>query len=156
MESTLNRTRKAALVIATGFGAGYFPRAPGTAGAVVGLPLGWGLSFLSPHTSLFILAMLTFLAFWASGVTERVLKKKDPSIVVIDEVIGMAVSMWNIEPAWSSIIALFFLFRLFDIWKPFPVKNMENLFKGGAGIVMDDVAAGIYANIFWRIGSSFF
>ena len=152
----MNHTERTALIISTAFGAGYFPGAPGTAGAVVGLPIGWALSFLSPVSSLAFLILFTFLGFWASGVTEKALSRKDPQIVVIDEVIGMAISMWAIEQTWISAAGLFFLFRLFDIWKPFPVKNMEDMFKGGTGIVMDDVMAGIYANILWRIGSSFF
>ncbi len=111
---------------------------------------------MGPLSSLFFLLGLIAVGFWASGTTEKTLGQKDPAIVVIDEVIGMAISMWAIEPSLTSAGVLFFLFRLFDIWKPFPVKNMEEMFKGGAGIVMDDVMAGIYANILWRTGSAFF
>lgn len=152
----MDKTQKVAIWISTGFGAGYFPKAPGTAGAAVGIPLGLILDLLSPVESFCGLVLLTLLGFWASGVAERTLKEKDPAVVVIDEVIGMAISMWAIEPSWLSVALLFFLFRLFDIWKPFPVKNMEEVFSGGIGIVMDDVMAGIYANILWRMGSSFF
>ena len=156
MEKTLNTLQKFSLAVSTGLGAGYCPGAPGTAGAAVGLLVGWLLSFLSPVCSFLTILVLVILGIWTSGITEKALGEKDPPIVVIDEVAGMAVSLWLIDPSWPSFVALFFLFRLFDIWKPFPVKNMEDMFPGGAGIMMDDVMAGLYANLIWRAGSFLF
>ncbi len=156
MKAPLNAMERCGLVIATGFGAGYCPGAPGTAGALLGLPIGWALSFINPAAALAVLASLTVLGFWAGDMAEQVLGQKDPSIVVIDEIAGMAVAMWAIQLTLVSVAVLFILFRLFDIWKPFPVKNMEDMFRGGIGIMMDDVMAGVYANILWRIGSSYF
>ncbi len=152
----MNGPQKCALIISIGLGAGYCPGVPGTAGAILGLLAGWLLSFMSPAGSLFMLFLLVILGIWVSDITERALDEKDPAIIVIDEIAGMAISTWCIDPGWLSFTVLFFLFRLFDIWKPFPVKNMEDVFPGGAGIMMDDVMAGIYANIIWRIGSFFF
>lgn len=151
-----NMVEKIALIFSTGFGLGYCPMAPGTAGSLLGILLGWAISFFDPAISFMLLLFFVVLASLAADITEKAMHYKDPSIVVIDEIVGMAISMWHIKFSWSSAIILFLLFRLFDIWKPFPVKQMEDLFKGGLGIVMDDVMAGIYSNIFWRLGSLFF
>ncbi len=156
MGKKLKNAQKLALVLATGFGTGYCPGAPGTAGAALGLVVGWLLGYLSPALSLFMILFLVMVGIWAGGVTEKTLGQKDPAIIVIDEIAGMTISVWHVDTGWTAFIVLFFLFRLFDIWKPFPVKNMEDMFPGGAGIMMDDVMAGIYANIIWRLGSLFF
>jgi len=153
VERRINLPEKAALIVATGLGAGYFPKAPGTAGSLVGIPVGWLLGLCSPPVSLAILLLLTCIGVASATITEDIVGEKDPGIVVIDEIIGMAVSMWNLQFHWSSALVLFFLFRLFDIWKPFPVKQIENTFRGGLGIVMDDVMAGIFTNVFFRLGS---
>jgi len=155
MDRQLTLSEKTALMVSTGLGTGYFPEAPGTAGSAVGIFLGWALSFLSPGAGLLIIIVIAIIGSWAGDITEMVLAEKDPGIVVIDEIVGMAISMWCIEPSWLSMAGLFLLFRLFDIWKPFPVRNMEEMFPGGIGIIMDDVLAGVYANILWRAGSSF-
>ena len=119
----------------------------------MGIPIGWILGLCSPLVSFVILFLLTCIGVVSAGIAEEVIGEKDPGIVVIDEIIGMAVSMWNLQFNWSSALVLFFLFRLFDIWKPFPVKQIENTFRGGFGIVMDDVMAGIFTNLFFRAGS---
>ncbi len=138
---------------ATGFGVGYTPKAPGTAGAILGIPLGIAINQMqSTGGSFLILLFLTVFSCVCAHVTERGLGFKDPQIVVIDEIIGMAVALWLLPGSITVILVQFVLFRLFDIYKPFPVKQMEEIFRGGAGIVMDDVMAGVLANILFRVG----
>ena len=142
--------------LATGFGSGLAPFAPGTAGTLVGIliclpliPLPWILRLL------LVLALLA-LSFYVSYQAEKIYKRKDDQRIVIDEIIGFQITMLPVEINVLSICAGFVLFRIFDIWKPFPVRNMQR-FPGGWGIVADDVAAGIYAGMvlwlltYWRI-----
>ncbi|HOG10926.1 MAG TPA: phosphatidylglycerophosphatase A, partial [Smithella sp.] len=142
--------------LATGFGSGLAPFAPGTAGTLVGIliclpliPLPWILRLL------LVLALLA-LSFYVSDQAEKIYKRKDDQRIVIDEIIGFQITMLPVEINVLSICAGFVLFRIFDIWKPFPVRNMQG-FPGGWGIVADDVAAGIYAGMvlwlltYWRI-----
>ncbi len=79
------------------------------------------------------------------------LGNKDPSQIVIDEVVGMAVALVGAPIELSLIIVAFLFFRFFDIWKPFPIKQIDRSFPGGWGIVLDDVAAGVMANLAWRL-----
>jgi phosphatidylglycerophosphatase A len=133
--------------IAACFGVGRAPVAPGTAGslAAVGAAAilvhhhGWGQAEF---------ALLSVLALapgvWASHVAAKELGKEDPSEIVIDEVIGQWVTLAGVTVYnWKSLLGAFLLFRLFDIWKPFPVRQAERL-PGGFGIVADDVLAGVY------------
>jgi len=142
--------------LATGFGSGLAPFAPGTAGTLVGIliclpliPLPWILRLL------LVLALLA-LSFYVSDQAEKIYKRKDDQRIVIDEIIGFQITMLPVPINVLSICAGFVLFRIFDIWKPFPVRNMQG-FPGGWGIVADDVAAGIYAGMvlwlltYWRI-----
>jgi len=145
-----------ALVLAGWFGCGKIPAARGTWAALAALFIAWEsieYSGLHPwHFGLLAVLMLP-VAVWSAGRAAHVLGKKDPSFVVIDEVVGQwitvaGVSVWN----WKSALAAFFLFRLFDIWKPIPVRQLERL-AGGAGIVADDVMAGVYgALVLWAGG----
>jgi phosphatidylglycerophosphatase A len=139
-----------ARLLATGLCTGYSPVAPGTAGSLLALILLWFL-----HPSDFILGscivILFFPGVWASTRVEReeVQKggKSDPSIVNVDEIVGMGLSVIFLPDAVSKawLIAGFLLFRVFDIFKPFPANRAQNL-PGGWGIMIDDVIAGIYAN----------
>jgi phosphatidylglycerophosphatase A len=142
---------KFAGIIATWFGCGYAPKAPGTAGSLAALVIAIllerlaPLQLLSPWTFAALALVLFAPAVWAAGVTARSTGLKDPQIVVVDEVIGMWIALAGAAtysiPAW---LAAFVLFRLFDMWKPFPVRQLEHL-PGGWGIVADDVMAGVYA-----------
>ena len=137
-----------AFLIATWFGCGHSPKAPGTAGSLAALAIGillheW-LGLAGWH--FLVLAAVLFLpAVWAAGVTARVKKLKDPQIVVVDEVIGQWIALAGARPLnWKSYLAALALFRLFDIFKPPPVRQLEAL-PGGLGINADDVMAGIFA-----------
>lgn len=159
-----------ALALAT-CGVGYFPIAPGTLGALVGVgvyitvwtwlyrllearALRGGLNLLFIFTPLaaamlLLIFLVTLLGVWAASRAEKVIQKKDPSIVVIDEVAGQMIALLSGPfwiQTWWSILTAFILFRLFDIWKPYPVRRLEAL-ESGLGIMADDVLAGIYALI---------
>jgi phosphatidylglycerophosphatase A len=147
-----------AIIIATWFGCGYFPWGPGTIGALAGLLIAMTLHFyLGAGRLALLVATLILLApaIWASTNTARIVAKLDPGIVVVDEVLGqwttlLGATVFN----WKALLAGFVLFRVFDIWKPWPVRQFEKL-PGGTGIVADDLAAGIYAALILYIGGRF-
>jgi phosphatidylglycerophosphatase A len=102
--------------------------------------------FLRTSALLIVIAAVTYLGIWAATRTERVTGRKDPGIVVVDEVAGQLIAFlfmpWD-SPAWMLVVA-FLLFRVFDIWKPYPIRRLESL-EAGLGIMADDVLAGVYA-----------
>jgi phosphatidylglycerophosphatase A len=134
-----------ARVLATWFGCGYAPKGPGTAGSLGALLVVWPLRNQPPwFFAALALAMLA-PAIWSAGSTALQVGKKDPQIVVIDEVAGQWIALAGaLAYSPAAWISAFVLFRAFDIWKPWPVRQLEKL-PGGTGIVMDDVMAGIYA-----------
>ena len=144
--------------MATWFGCGYSPIAPGTAGSLAALAIAWPLVHYAGWQPLWFLApvlALTGPAIWAAGVTARELQTKDPGLVVVDEVLGQWLTLTGANhlnlPAWIAALALF---RLFDIWKPPPVRQLEDL-PGGTGIVADDLMAGIYGAMILGVVSHF-
>ena len=139
-----------AIWIATAGGAGYFPIAPGTAGSVVGVAIVAGMARLplGRWPAIGVLALASLLLFaagvWAAGVAERFFSRTDPGQVVIDEVVGQMLTLLLMPHAtWKWLLAGFFLFRGFDIIKPFPARQAER-FPRGWGIMVDDVIAGSY------------
>lgn len=130
-------------IIATGFGTGFSPVAPGTAGSLLMLILVCLLSPFSPVLFIGILVLLFFLGVYTGGKLEAELGE-DPSRVVIDEIVGMGISLLFVPVSWKLFLLAFVLFRLFDIVKPEPVRSAEK-FDGGWGIMLDDVIAGVYA-----------
>ncbi|OFW21850.1 MAG: hypothetical protein A3H97_08240 [Acidobacteria bacterium RIFCSPLOWO2_02_FULL_65_29] len=140
--------RSVALAIATCCGVGYAPVAPGTFGSLAGLAL-W---FVLP-ASLFVQAAVIVLTFavgaWASGVAERHFGATDPGPAVVDEVMGMLVTMFMNPVGWVSVGSGFLLFRLFDIVKPYPANRLERLPRG-VGVMADDLMAAVYANVALR------
>jgi phosphatidylglycerophosphatase A len=142
---------KIVLILATCFGSGFLPLAPGTWGSLISLPFAVGAySFGFIYSSLFLALILT-LSIPISGAASIIFHREDPPPVVIDETAGIFVTLFLIPFSWTGIISGFILFRLFDILKPFPIGLIDKKIKGGAGIVLDDVMAGIYANIGLRI-----
>ncbi|HYW48384.1 MAG TPA: phosphatidylglycerophosphatase A [Bryobacteraceae bacterium] len=136
------------LLLATWFGCGYSPFAPGTAGSAAAVAIAYVLhrfaGFQPLHFAL-LAAALFLPAVWAAGVTARFLNIEDPSVVVVDEVIGQWIALAGAHSLnWKTWLSAFLLFRLFDIWKPPPVRQLESL-PGGLGINADDVMAGLYA-----------
>jgi len=133
------------MFIATGCYSGYLPKAPGTWGSLVGLALFFLLHTLSLEVYLAIVAGIFVIGTFAAGEAEKIMDRKDPGLVVIDEIVGMLITMIAI-PATPLAMALgFILFRIFDIWKPFPIRLIDQRFHGGLGIMLDDVVAGIYS-----------
>ena len=137
--------------LATGCYSGYLPIAPGTWGTLVAIPIFWLLGSLSPFVYLVTLVGFIFLSIWAADFGQIKFEREDPPQVVIDEIAGYLVTMAFFEPSLVTMIIGFFLFRLFDIIKPQPVAWFEKKFSGGVGIVLDDVMAGIYANLTLRL-----
>jgi phosphatidylglycerophosphatase A len=142
----MDRNEKIIKLLATGFGSGLAPFAPGTIGTLVGipicllcLPLIWPARFLC-------VIVLSALAIFISGRAEMIYQKKDDQRIVIDEIIGFQVAMLPVAITGLHLLVAFVLFRIFDIWKPFPIWNLQQL-PGGWGVVIDDVVAGIYAGV---------
>ena len=145
------------LFCATGAGAGYFPRMPGTMGTVVAIPFSLGLNRVATHRfllALFILIAAIVFAIWSADEAAKILKQKDPQRVVIDEIVGFLLANFLLPPSPAALLCSFFLFRFFDIAKVFPIDRIERL-PGGAGIVLDDVMAGFYALLCLRVISGF-
>ncbi len=143
----MNFKGKMILFFATGGYVGKIPFAPGTFGSMLGVVVCFALSRISLSVASVIAIALILLAVWASEFAERLLEKKDPGCVVIDEIAGMVVTLIGIPFNLVTAIGGFILFRLLDVVKPQPVRFFQDNLSGGGGVVMDDVAAGIIANI---------
>ncbi len=139
--------------MATAGGAGYAPVAPGTAGSAVGVAAFVLLAPFGTGPVLLAAAVLLAAGIWAADHAERIFERKDDGRIVIDEVVGqllalapLAALVPAVRPRNPWLLAAgFLLFRLFDIWKPGPVRLAERSFPGGAGVMLDDVVAGIFA-----------
>ena len=150
-----------ACLLATWFGSGLLPKAPGTWGSLAAVLCAWPLLLLGGRPLLAIASLLVVLAgFWAAERYSRAAAGEDPGEVVIDEVAGQWIALLplvtgSLSLADYALLALpaFIAFRLFDIWKPWPVGWLDRNLKGGLGIMMDDVAAGAYAALACLIGS---
>jgi phosphatidylglycerophosphatase A len=137
------------LALATALGVGYVPVAPGTFGSVAGLALWW----LLPHEGAVpILAVIVVFAlgWWGGGIAEQHFNRTDPGPVVIDEVLGMLITLLFNPVGWTGATLGFLLFRVADIVKPWPANRLEAL-HGGLGIMADDAAAAVYANLTLRV-----
>lgn len=132
-------------MLASVFGAGYAPVASGTVGSFVTVVAIWLLP-LTPLRIAVALVVAILVGIWAGSRVERVLGKKDPGVIVIDEVAGMLLSVILLPRTIPVLITAFLLFRLFDIWKPFPARESQAL-TGGVGVMVDDLIAGFYTLI---------
>ena len=140
------------MFIATGAGSGYLPKAPGTWGTLVGLLLWWPLAGLSLTAYLATVAVLFIVGVASAGSAEKILDRGDPGVVVIDEIVGVLIALAAVPLHPAAALAGFALFRLFDIAKPFPVGWLDRHLHGGLGIMLDDVAAGLYALLVLHLG----
>ena len=132
--------------IATALGAGLSPKAPGTAGSLVALLPWWFLLRDLPLGAYVAVLIAGFvLGVWACGVCDRRLGMHDQGALVWDEVIGIWITLFAAPPQWWWMVIGFALFRLFDIWKPWPVSWADRRVRGGLGVMLDDVVAGVYA-----------
>jgi len=139
------------ILFTTGFYSGYFPIASGTAGSFVGVVLYLLMNRFLPlpyyGTYYGIVTFVLFiLGILASSKAEIIFGKKDSGKIVIDEIVGFMVTMFAIPSTLKYVLAGFFLFRVFDIIKPFPIRRFEKL-EGGLGVMLDDFIAGIYVNL---------
>jgi phosphatidylglycerophosphatase A len=139
--------RDPVLFLAFGFGAGLAPKAPGTAGTLVALPLYLWLSQFSQPVYLAALILAILAGIWICGSASARLGTHDHPGIVWDEIAGYLVTMIPASGSWISLLAGFVLFRLFDIWKPWPIGIADRNISGGAGIMLDDLLAGIPAAV---------
>ncbi len=140
--------RQPAVLLATWFGAGYLPLAPGTWGSLAALPFAWGLTAWGGRPALAAASLLVFaVGWWAAGRYVRLSGQADPGSVVIDEVVGQWLVLLAAAPDLLTYALGFLLFRLFDIVKPWPVSWADRRVGGGLGVMFDDVLAGIYGLI---------
>ncbi|MEO5363720.1 MAG: phosphatidylglycerophosphatase A [Magnetococcus sp. DMHC-8] len=133
------------LEIATLLGAGRLPRAPGTWGSVATLPLCWWVQQAGLVVHLAVLMVVVLSGLWATAVACRVYARRDPPQVVVDEAAGMLVTTLLAPAGWPWLLAGLAAFRLFDIWKPWPVSWLDRELSSPWGVMADDVAAGLYA-----------
>lgn len=134
-------------LIAFGFGTGLAPKAPGTVGTLLGLPLFWLVITLAPDLpNQIILLIATFLlGIWACGRTGRALGVADHGGMVWDEIVAFALVLLFTPAGWLWMALAFALFRLFDILKPWPIRLADTHFKSGFGVMFDDLLAALYA-----------
>jgi phosphatidylglycerophosphatase A len=138
-----------ALALATVLGTGYAPVAPGTFGSAAGLIVWWLLP-ASPAVQLAAIVVVFALGSWSGSVAETHFKGTDPGPVVLDEVLGMLITLFMNPVGWAGAILGFLLFRVADIVKPYPANRLEAL-HGGFGIMADDAMAAVYSNIGLRV-----
>lgn len=134
--------------IACGFGVGLLPRAPGTAGTLLAFPFFWLLKDVSSTGFyLLIVAALFALGVWVGEKTNQALGVADHSGIVWDEVVAFLLVLFFTPVTWGWYLLAFLLFRLFDIWKPFPIRYFDRRLKNGWGVMFDDLLAGVYTVI---------
>ena len=143
------------MFIATGCFIGNLSVAPGTFGSILGLPLCFILAKIELTVALVVTIIFIFFAIMIAQEAEKILVEKDPGCIVLDEIAGLMVALIGLPFNIISVTAGFIIFRAFDIFKPYPIRYLEERLPGGVAVVMDDVAAGIYSNIVLRVGIFF-
>ena len=141
--------------LALGFGSGLSKKAPGSLGTLMAIPFFLLIQdLIQPLIILFIITMF-FVGIYVSNQTSSALKIKDPSCIVIDEIVGFLLLLIliqnQVETFFYPTLLAFILFRIFDIWKPFPINILEEKFEGGFGIMIDDIGAALYAYIIFLL-----
>jgi phosphatidylglycerophosphatase A len=128
-----------------GFGSGLAPKAPGTLGTLVGFPLFWLISIYAFPTQLIIITVLFLVGIYFCGVTGKALGVADHGGIVWDEIVAMMLVLAFTPNQWQWWLVAFLLFRLFDIWKPYPIRQCDAKLKNGFGVMFDDLLAALYA-----------
>lgn len=145
--------RRTVLFIASGAYTGYIPVASGTWGTLLAFPLFW---IFAPcrqvSTALYILSFVAAVLFaiWIAGRAETLLQEHDSHAIVIDEIVGYLAATLFMAPTWEHTLIAFVTFRVFDVLKPYPAGAIDRGMGGGAGVVLDDVVSGLYANLATR------
>lgn len=136
-----------AIFLATGFGVGYAPKAPGTLGSLIGVPFAIASQiYCESITEKWITLLLCLLLGWyVTHVAEKALGQHDDQRIVIDEIVGIITTLIFFEFNWWTVLAGFLLFRLFDIWKPGPIGTIDSQWPGSLGTFFDDILAGVFA-----------
>lgn len=134
-------------MLAFGFGAGAIPYAPGTWGTLVAVPFCVLLQFLSTAQYAVFIALSFALGVWLCQVTGKNLGVADHSGMVWDEMVGYWIAVAALPPQWIWWLAAFVLFRVFDIWKPWPIGELDRRLHGGFGVMLDDAVAGLFAGV---------
>ncbi len=130
--------------LAYGFGTGLIPFAPGTFGSLVGVALFWCMASMAAIPYAIVVGVMFVAGIFICGQTARDVGAVDPGFIVYDEVVGFLVAMYLLPADWRWIAGGFVVYRVFDIWKPFPIHWVEDKLGLGSGIMVDDVIAGIY------------
>ena len=131
-------------LLAYGFGTGLVPFAPGTFGSLIGVLLFWFMAPLSPLPYAGLVLVLFVAGIFICGQTARDIGAIDPGIIVFDEIVGFLIAMFMMPADWRWMAAGFLIFRVFDIWKPYPIDLVEKKLGLGSGIMVDDLIAGVY------------
>ena len=147
----MNFKQKSVMFLATGCFIGNISFAPGTFGSILGLPLCFLLSKIDLSVAVPLTIIFVFFAIWIAQEAWKILKTEDPGCIVIDEIAGLMVTFIGLPFNIISAVTGFLIFRVLDILKPYPIRFFERKLIGGIGIVMDDVAAGIFSNIILRV-----
>jgi len=130
------------------FGIGFIPFASGTFGSLAGIIIGYALNLINYNLFFLIIPMLFILGVIASNTYQKQTGEKDSSVIVIDEVVGQLIAMMFVMDNYVLVFISFIIFRLFDIYKPWPASYADKKMTGGFGVMLDDVFAGIYTAIF--------
>lgn len=147
----MNFKQKSVMFLATGCYIGNISFAPGTFGSVLGLSLCFFLSKIDFSIAVLLTLIFILCAIWIAHEAEKILEAEDPGCIVIDEIAGIILTLSGLPFNITSVTVGFLVFRALDIWKPYPIRLLENKFSGGIGIVLDDVAAGILSNLILRV-----
>jgi phosphatidylglycerophosphatase A len=143
---------RVAMAVATGFGSGYVPVAPGTAGTAVAIPLWLAVSRFEPWVQVVTTAAYSALAVWAAGRAAARFGHHDDQHIVSDEIAGYLGTMLLVPSSWTAVAAGFVLFRLFDVVKPWPASFFDRRVENAWGNVFDDLAAALYARACMALG----
>ena len=146
---------KLIILLASGGFCGFSPKAPGTVGSILALPLCYGISKISAAAGTIIIFFFIIIGTWVAHTAEKSLSQTDPGCIVIDEMAGLMVTFIYIPFTVATALMGFIIFRLLDILKPFPISWIEKKMTGGPGIMADDIAAGILGNTVLRLIISF-
>jgi len=137
--------------LAFGFGSGKMPFAPGTFGTIAGVPIYLLMQDLGLTSYLVVVLVMFIFGVWICQVTSDALGVEDHGGIVWDEIVGYLITMTFAPKGWIWVLVGFLAFRLFDIWKPWPIKQLEKRFPGGLGVMVDDVLAAVYALILLQL-----
>lgn len=150
-ESKIAGSKDFIFYFVTFFGVGLAPKAPGTFGTLAALPLIWALFSIGPFVYMAVTLALALVAIFMCQIYESRSGRHDQPEIVIDEVLGIMIAMTWLPMTWQSFVAAFVLFRILDIWKPFPIGYLDQRIPGGVGVIADDVAAGLITNIVLQV-----